>query len=166
MHCGARIPAFRALFTQAEADGGKRRTFCAVRRAAARTEHRHQRLVRLAARGAVALRNPQAGSTGITLVAFFTLVAFAAGSALRSLGSLRTLRSRLSLRSGRSRGTLRARLSLGASDPLNTLRARQTVGPRRAPLAFRPGIPAASGKDKRNSNKQNGENSHDDSHGE
>jgi hypothetical protein len=57
---------------------------------------------------------------------------------------------------------LRTRLPLRTGDTLNALRARQTVLPLRAPLAFRPRIPAASGKDKRNSDKQNGNNFHDD----
>ena len=81
-----------------------------------------------------------------------------APGALRPLRSLRTL---CALRARLSHRTLRARLSLGAGDALNALRARQTVLPLRAPLAFRPRIPAASGKRKRNSNEQNGNDFHD-----
>ena len=135
----------QALLAQAKADSRRRRTFRAISGPAARTEHRYQRLVRLAARRAVSLHSPQAGNSGIALVAlfaFFTLVALCAGRALRSLW------------------TLRPGLSLSAGDPLDALGALRAGRPLCARLAFGPRISAASGQRKRNTNKQDWNNFH------
>jgi hypothetical protein len=133
-------------FTQAQAYGRWRRTFCAVRGTASRAEHRHQRLVRLATHRTVNLHGPQAGAGGIAPVSLFAFVALLTLFAGCALGALRTLR---------------AGLPLDAGHALNALRALRTGRPLRTGLTLRSGIPAARAKRQRKANDKYRKNSHD-----
>lgn len=139
----------QALFSHAEADRRRRRAFCAVRRPATRTEHRHQRFARLAACRAVSLNDTQAGGSRVALVALGAGCTRVALITLRTWCALRPLRS------------LRARLSLCPGHTLNALCTLRTRGSLRARLAFRSGIPAATGKRKGDTDDEYGNNSHD-----
>jgi hypothetical protein len=110
------LPVLSLRFPQTEAHGWSRAAFCSIRRAAARTEHRHQRFARLAGHRSVALDGTKFDSRRITLVA---LIAFFSLSTLRTLRSLRT------------------------RDALRTLRASRTLWAR---FTFRAGISAACGE--------------------
>src|SRR4051812_10831077 len=75
---------------QTQADGRWRRAFGAIFRAAAGTEHRHQRFIRLATHCAVRLNQPQAGITLFALVALgacFAFVTLGARVAFVTLGA-------------------------------------------------------------------------------
>jgi len=112
-------PVLSLRFPQTEANGWSRAAFCSIWRATARTEHRHQRFVRLTGHRSVALDGTKFDGgriTLVTLVAFIALFSFFSWSTLRALRSLRTW------------------------DALRTLRARRTLWAR---FTFRAGISAA-----------------------
>ena len=96
-----------------------------VRSSTARTEHRNQRFIRLAARSAVALNGANVRRRRISFVSF---VALRARCALRALCSLR------------AGLPLRARHALDALSSLWTGRTLRTW------ISFRPGISAAASK--------------------
>jgi hypothetical protein len=123
------------LFLHAKAGRRRRRAFCAVRRAATRTDHGDQKLAGIAIDRAVQLNRAKTGGRYLTsvalisLVAFFSFIALLAGRALRTLWALR---AGLPLC---SRNALDALCALGAG---RTLHARLTF------RALRPRIPAAA----------------------
>src|SRR5262245_6332583 len=94
-------------FFQAETNGWRRAALGSVRRATRRTEHRHQRLARIAADASVGLHRAH-GLCGVSL---------GTRRALRPLWSLRALWSlgtRLALRAGYTLNALRTRIALRA----------------------------------------------------
>jgi len=131
------------LFLHAKAGRRRGRAFCAIRRAAARTDHGDQQLAGIAIDRAVQLNRAKTGGCCLTsiallaLVAFFSFIALLAGRALRTLW---TLRASLPLR---PRHTLDALCALRAS---RTLHARLTF------RTLRPRIPAAAAERQRDTN--------------
>jgi hypothetical protein len=144
-------------------------SFCAVRRAAAWTEHRHQRFAGFAAYRSICLYRSKASRRGVAFVALLTFVALFTGCALftgrarftgRAFIAGRTLLARRALRPLRS---LRASLTLGAGDALNALgalRSGRTLRTRLTLRTRRSGILAASGKRKRKTNDEYRNDSH------
>jgi hypothetical protein len=110
-----------------------------VRRAAARTEYRHQGFASFTAHSAISLNSADIDAARSPLIA---LIAFVSGRTLRALRSLGT------------------GLSLSSRNPLQALRtlgARRTLRPG---ITLRAGIPAASGQRNSDAHDEHWKNSH------
>jgi len=133
----------RLLLLQTKTDSRCRRTFHAIRRAAARTQHGDERFARFARHSAICLNRAEAGWRCLALITFI---------ALRTGCTLRTLRA---LCSGRALRTGHALNSLGALRPRCALGARIALRPLRA------GITAAAADHQCNADYENWKDLHD-----
>jgi hypothetical protein len=154
--------ALRLFQTQAHARRG--RAFCAIRRATARAEHRHQGFARFAAHRTIGLYRSKARRRRVTLVTLITRRSLLTGRPLLSGQALVSGSALLAWRALRSLWSLRAGLALGTGDALNTLGAlwsRRTLRTRLTLRTLRSGIPAASPERKRKANDEYRNDSHD-----